>query len=82
MLLGVEVTVDAGQSILCIHNVPCADSLAQSSVGLREDTVYKKYSGLTAGYSIFKNAAYTASRINIINDITEVFWEHIFLIVI
>lgn len=80
MLLGVEVIVDAGQSVLC--NVPCADSLAQSSVGLREDTVYKKYSGLTAGYSIFKNAAYTASRINIINDITEVFWEHIFLIVI
>lgn len=75
-----EVVVDAGQSVLC--KAPHADSLAQSSVGLREDTVYKKYTGSAAGYSIFKNAAYTAPRINIINVIIKVFWEHIFLIVI
>lgn len=34
MLLGVEVIVDAGQSVLC--NVPCADSLAQSVLVLEK----------------------------------------------
>lgn len=69
MLLGVQVpvVVDARQGMLC--NMLCADSVAQNSVVLTENTVFAR----TMVVQMLTIQFLKAPRIRIVNDITEVF---------
>lgn len=77
VVLGVEepVIVNAGQSEVLQHKMPCAESLVQSSESLTEETVIARHT-LAQELGIlffFFNVVYTSPTINIINCFTKVF---------